>query len=144
MEATKSETHPDVIRGQQGNGRRVTVVNDNPDFLALMEDVLTADRYAVTVIDGDHISSTAPIVASKPELLIIDLRLASDGLKGWDLLIEAIGSGAFDDVPIIICTAAISEVRERAESIAELPNVEVLTKPFDLVELEALLGKLLV
>lgn len=143
MDATSGETHRDVIRGQQGNGRRVTVVNDNPDFLALMHDVLTADRYAVTVIDGDHITSVAPIVASEPELLIIDLRLASDGLKGWSLLIEAIRSGALAEVPIIICTAAIAEVRGRAESIAELPNVEVLTKPFDLVELETLLGKLL-
>ena len=143
MAATRSETHRDVIRGQQGNGRRVTVVNDNPDFLALLHDVLTADGYAVTVIDGDHITSVTPIVASEPELLIIDLRLASDGLKGWSLLTEAIRSGALAEVPIIICTAAIAEVRARAESIAELPNVEVLTKPFDLVELEALLGKLL-
>lgn len=143
MDATSGEAHPDVIRGQQGAGRRVTVVNDNPDFLALMHDVLSADRYAVTVIDGDHISSIAPIVASNPELLFIDLRLSSDGLKGWDLLAEAIRSGAFDEIPIVICTAAIAEVHERAESIAQLPNVEVLTKPFDLVELEALLGKLL-
>jgi CheY-like chemotaxis protein len=132
-----------VSAGPQGEGRRVTVVNDNPDFLELMRELLAADRYTVTLVNGDKLSSIDPIVASRPELLFVDLRLSSEGLKGWAILTEAAASGALADVPIVICTAAVYEVRQKADEIARLPNVEVLTKPFDLTDLEALLGRLL-
>lgn len=66
--------------------RRVTVINDSPEFLELMGDFLEGERFAASLIDGDGISSLEPIRAADPELLIVDLRLQGAEISGWDIL----------------------------------------------------------
>ncbi len=58
----------------EGAVARVTVVNDNPEFLELMRELIEDERHVVTTIDGDRDDALALVVASRPELLIIDLR----------------------------------------------------------------------
>ncbi len=66
----------------------ITVVNDNPDFLDLMQALLEEDSgYDVTTIDGDVLRDLEPIRRIQPDLLVIDLRQRQDGLAGWDILL---------------------------------------------------------
>jgi DNA-binding response OmpR family regulator len=51
------------------------VVNDSPEFLTMMGELLEAERYHASLVDGDKMSSIEPIRATNPELLIVDLEL---------------------------------------------------------------------
>jgi CheY-like chemotaxis protein len=132
---------PAVDLGGPRRGRRITVVNDNPEFLDLMRDILADQRYRVTAINGEQIESIDPIRASDPELLFIDLRLRHERITGWEIALAVRDDDHLQRVPVILCTAAADELRERAEDLAALPNVEVLLKPFTLGDLEQLLDR---
>jgi CheY-like chemotaxis protein len=118
---------------------RITVVNDNPDFLELMHSLLEEDSgYDVTTIDGDTISDVEPIRQSRPALLIIDLRWRRDGLAGWDILLAVRRDPELGELPIILCTGDLVGLQEHAEEITGDPKVATLEKPFQVAELEAL------
>jgi CheY-like chemotaxis protein len=118
---------------------RITVVNDNPEFLELMHSLLEEDSgYDVTTIDGDTISDVEPIRQSRPALLIIDLRWRRDGLAGWDILLAVRRDPELGDLPIILCTGDLVGLQEHAEEITGDPKVATLEKPFQVAELEAL------
>jgi CheY-like chemotaxis protein len=121
--------------------RRVTVVNDSPEFLLMMGELLEADRYHASLIDGDKISSIEPIRATNPELLIVDLRLRGAEISGWDILEAIRADEELAGLPIIICTADSFQLADRAEEMAQLPGVEVLLKPFHIDELDALVRR---
>ena len=55
---------------------RVTVINDNPDFLALMGDILASDHFVPTLLDEDEPDVLERAGKSKP-----DLGLMSDSAK---------------------------------------------------------------
>lgn len=122
---------------------RITVVNDNPDFLELMHALLEEDSgYDVTTIDGDTIHDVEPIRNSQPDLLIIDLRWRRDGLAGWDVLLAVRQDPELDELPIILCTGDLQGLEEHAEEIAQDPKVETLPKPFQVNEMENLVRRL--
>ncbi len=124
--------------------RRITVVNDNPQFLELMSTLLEeGSGYQTTTIDGDGLSSLAPISESRPELLIIDLVMRPDGISGWDVVTGVRKDPELAWVPIIICTGDVYTVRQRAAELAEAPGVELLVKPFNIDALEAMVTRLL-
>jgi CheY-like chemotaxis protein len=123
--------------------RRVTVVNDSPEFLDMMGDWLASERYHATLIDGDDVNSIEPIRASGPELLIVDLRLRGSQISGWDILTAIRADTELGNLPVIICTGDSFEVRERAEDVAAMPGVEILLKPFAIDDLEAMVRRLL-
>lgn len=124
--------------------RRITVVNDNPQFLELMSTLLEeGSGYQTTTIDGDELTSMAPISQSRPDLLIVDLVLRPDGISGWDVLSGVRRVPELASVPIIICTGDVYAVRQRAAELADAPGVELLVKPFNIDALEELVARLL-
>jgi CheY-like chemotaxis protein len=122
---------------------RITVVNDNPEFLELMDALLEEESgYDVTTIDGDEIEDVEPIRRSRPELLIIDLRLRGDGgLSGWAVLQAVRRDPELSELPIILCTGDLQGLDEHAEAIVQDPKVETLQKPFHVAELEDLVRR---
>jgi CheY-like chemotaxis protein len=123
--------------------RRVTVVNDSPEFLDLMGDWLESERYHANLIDGDEISSIEPIRATRPDLLIVDLRLRGAEISGWDILKTIRSDPELGQLPVIICTADAFQARDRATEMAEMPGVEVLVKPFAIDDLDAMVSRLI-
>ena len=116
---------------------RITVVNDNPEFLQLMETLLDENSgYDVTTIDGDTIRDIEPIRTSQPDLLIIDLRWRRDGLAGWDILLAVRQDPDLGELPIILCTGDVQGLEEHAETIAQDSKVVTLEKPFQIADLE--------
>ncbi len=122
---------------------RITVVNDNPEFLEMMNVLLEEESgYDVTTIDGDEIEDVEPIRRSRPELLIIDLRLRREGgLSGWAVLQAVRGDPELGRLPIILCTGDLQGLEEHAEAIVQDPKVETLQKPFHVAELEDLVRR---
>jgi CheY-like chemotaxis protein len=118
------------------------VVNDNPEFLELMQALLEEDSgYDVTAIDADTIHDVEPIRSSQPDLLVMDLRWRRDGLAGWDVLLAVRADVELRELPIILCTGDLEGLEEHAEEIAQDPKVQTLPKPFQVKEMENLVRR---
>jgi CheY-like chemotaxis protein len=129
-------------RPDPGHDPRITVVNDSPEFLELMDAMLEEDSgYDVTTIDADEITDLEPIRRSRPDLLIIDLRLRPDGMAGWDILLAVRQDPELDQLPVILCSGDVESLKVRKEAINKDPMVATLQKPFHLDELEELVRR---
>jgi DNA-binding NtrC family response regulator len=114
---------------------RITVVNDYPEFLETMYAILDGmEGHQVAAFEGDE-TTLDQLIASRPEVMIVDLRMAGAEMKGWDLLVLARGCDELRDVPLIVCSADITTLRERAGDFAQLTNVYTLEKPFSIEDL---------
>ena len=112
---------------------RISVVNDNPEFLELMAAILAEDAgYEVTLFDGEQ-TSIDELAGSRPDLLIVDLLLG--GASGWEIVALARADGRLTGVPVLICSADVTALRERADELERVGNVHVLRKPFGVDEL---------
>ena len=122
---------------------RVTVVNDNPEFLELVRDILEGDDYATTTVDGDLDGALERVIESRPDLVILDLRLGTDELHGWDIGQELRREPSFEALPMIICSADVLALQALADDLADTKQVRALTKPFTIAELIATIDGLL-
>lgn len=122
--------------------KRVTVVNDSPDFLALMADLLMNANYPATLIDGDRPEAKKLVEASQPEILIIDLRLGTEGLSGLEILRWARDHPDLSRVPTIVCTADHWGVQQVRVELDAIDSVSILLKPFSVDDLYQALGEL--
>ena len=111
---------------------RVTVVNDNPEFLDLVHDILEGDRYDTTLIDGDRPDALDLIRSSRPDLLMIDVRLGVEGDHGWEIAQEVRRDPMFTELPVLLCSADLFELQELEAGLAETRRVATLSKPFSI------------
>jgi len=125
-----------------GPRTHVVVVNDNPDFLEVMEELLRNERYSATTIDGDREDAVAQIRQAKPDVLMIDLRLGWDGLHGWEVVKEVRADATLRQLPTLICSADLSALNDVQDEIEAMPHVATLPKPFSIAELTEKLDRL--
>ena len=116
--------------------KNVTVVNDHPEFLALMTEFLTEEGYEITAIPK-HQGAFEQIKASRPDIVICDL-VFDNMPAGWALLDMLYLDPETRAIPVILCSAATRQVQEASASFAG-KGIIWLEKPF---ELEALLDLL--
>jgi len=121
----------------------IVVVNDNPEFLELMADVLRDERYPTTVIDGDREDAVDAIRAASPQLLIIDLRLGKDELHGWEVIQQVRSDSDLSELPTLICTGDREALALLEDDLADMRRVGTLLKPFSIDELMSQLQVLL-
>ncbi len=114
---------------------RVTVVNDDPAFLALVGEILTSDRFVATLVDGEGGDALEHIRDSNPDVLMIDLRLYTDGLHGWDITQAVRRDPELGQLPILICSGDHRAMEELGEEAATDTRVSLLRKPFALDDL---------
>ena len=122
---------------------RVTIVNDNPEFLELVHDILEDDRYDATAIDGDRDDAFERILESRPDVLMIDLRLGTEGTHGWEIAKQVRRAPGLDDVPVLVCSADTLALEEIQSELAATQRVEALTKPFSVDDLTNAIDRLL-
>ena len=115
----------------------IVVVNDNPDFLEAMADVLHDHRYAATVVDGDRDNAVELVRAAEPDGLIIDLRLGRDELHGWDVLREIRSDSELSELPTVICSGDVEALDSVVEAVAGMRRVATIKKPFSIDEMIA-------
>jgi two-component system, NtrC family, response regulator GlrR len=104
------------------------LVDDDPDLLRLLTIRLKANGYEVTAVDSGQ-RALASIAASRPDLLLTDLRM--DAMDGMALFQEV--QASYPGLPVIILTAhgtipdAVTATRRGVFGY--------LTKPYDAQEL---------
>ena len=122
---------------------RITVVNDNPEFLDLMHDILEDERYPTTLIDGDQPGALDAILASDPELVIIDLRLGGDGLHGWNIIQGVRDTPSLKELPILVCSADLESMAAAEQELNAGKHIAAIQKPFGLDDMLAAIDRLL-
>jgi len=117
--------------------KKITVVNDHPEFLALMTEFLAEEGYDVTAIPK-HQGAFEQIKASRPDIVICDL-IFDNMPAGWALLDMLYLDPETRSIPVILCSAASKQVQEAAASFAG-KGIVWLEKPFELEKLLELLA----
>ncbi len=126
-------------RPSGGNSYQVLIVEDEPDFRQLFELHLRSWEMPIhlqSVPSG--FDALLQIGASKPDLLITDLRMP--GIDGFEMLRALRTSGAISELEIIVVTALTEHTI--AERGGLPPGVTVLFKPLRFAELKSRLGQL--
>ena len=124
----------------QSRPPRISVLNDNPDFLELMSAILDEDAgYDVQLFNGKE-TGIDELAASDPNLIIVDLLLG--GASGWEVVTLSRADQRLANVPIIVCSADVSALRDRADELESIGNVHLLAKPFGIDEVTGLVERL--
>jgi DNA-binding response OmpR family regulator len=119
--------------------KRILVIDDRAELLALLRMILEDERYQVSVLQEGQLA-VETVRADQPDLVILDLRL--EDASGTDVLQSLRAHTSTADIPVIVYTAAVMEAEGVSQLITSDPgryaNVSVLQKPF---ELDALLAR---
>jgi DNA-binding response OmpR family regulator len=119
-----------------GKRRAILAVEDDPDIMALLSEVLTDEGY--TVVSARRGADAVDVAQRTPiGLMLLDLGLPD--LHGNDVLVRLKSNPNTSDVPIIVITANPQDVRNTSYVEA------VIGKPFDLhdvlFEIETVLNR---
>ena len=113
--------------------KRILVVDDDESIRQFIEMALTDEGYEVrTAADGQ--AALDVLATWTPHLILLDMRMPI--MDGWAFSC-AQRQGPTERVPIVVVSAA----RDAAQSAAEIGADAVLSKPFDLGELAALVER---
>ena len=121
---------------------RVTVVNDSPEFLELVRDILADERIPTVLVDGDKPDALDRIRESRPDVLMLDLRMGSDELHGWDIAQEIRRDAELAEVPILVCSADVTALASIQDQLDGTRRVSTLTKPFSIDHLSEAIDRL--
>ena len=122
---------------------RVTIVNDNPEFLELVEEILEGDRYETVTIDGDRPDTLELIRASRPDLLMIDVRLGAPGDHGWQIAQAVRHDPGLEELPVLLCSADVTELEHLEPDLEANRQVRSIAKPFSIDRLTDTIDSLL-
>lgn len=111
---------------------RILVINDTQEILDLFQDLLGEEGYDV-VLFAYAPQEMHEIERIAPDLIILDYIFGNEK-TGWQTLQKLKMRRTTASIPVIICTAAIREVRD-IEGFLDAKGVKVVPKPFDIDDL---------
>ncbi|MGI8404265.1 MAG: response regulator [Thermomicrobiales bacterium] len=120
--------------------KHILAINQSEDVLQLFKYLLEDDGYRVTTrpyIDKD----LDAIVRLAPDLIILDYMWSEEDL-GWSLLQMLRMNPGTAEIPIVLCTGAISKVEE-LQGHFDTMGIGVVLKPFDIATLLVAIEKAL-
>jgi DNA-binding response OmpR family regulator len=109
-------------------GQRVLVIEDDPATATLLEDLLSAEGYAVTVLDS-ALGAHTVVDRQQPAAVVLDQGLPYR--RGSALLEELKADPRTAGIPVLIVSAYTEALPRGAAALA----AAVVTKPFDTDEL---------
>lgn len=119
--------------GGAAPGRPILVVDDDPAIRRMVRDALVDDGYAV-VEAADGSQALEVVGHADPRLVLLDMRMP--GLDGWGFA-RLYRERATPPAPLVVMTAA----RDALAWGQEVGADAVLTKPFELADLDAILDR---
>lgn len=119
---------------------RITVVNDQPEFLSLLCDFLGDEGYDVIPIPK-HQGAFDQIKQTKPDMVICDLIFGGEA-SGWHLIDMLYLDPETRAIPLIVCSAATKLIQEAQPSLSA-KGIGWLEKPFELERLLELIASFL-
>jgi two-component system alkaline phosphatase synthesis response regulator PhoP/two-component system response regulator VicR len=118
--------------------RKILVTDDEPPVVQIIRTNLLIEGYEVlTAYDG--VECLQKVASEKPDLVILDVMMPRK--DGWAVLEELKNSPETENLPVVMLTAlgGVSDM----DRGARLGNDCYLTKPFEPIELIAIVRRLL-
>ena len=106
------------------DAQSVLIVDDDPDILAALGELLESEGYEVTMVTDARAALSHLRDGLRPCVILLDLMMP--GMNGWDFRTEQLKDIDLRDIPVVIVTAA--NVTE-ATLKAQLGDVALLRKP---------------
>lgn len=117
---------------------RVLVIDDEAAIRLLCRVNLEAERMQVDEAANGR-TGVEQARSSRPDVILLDVMMP--GLDGWQVAEELVADDRTKDIPIVFLTAR-ADFRDRERGL-EAGGIAYLTKPFNPVELAALIEDLL-
>jgi CheY-like chemotaxis protein len=111
---------------------RVLVINDDESILELFKLILEGEGFEV-VASEEAIENIADVERVQPDLVILDLKMGMQQ-EGWTMMQKIRMYPPTQHIPMILCTAALNEVREQEGTLQD-KGIPVVYKPFSIDEL---------
>ncbi len=111
---------------------RILVINDDESILELFNLILEGEGFEVCA-SVEAIESVAEVERLHPDLVILDLKLGMQQ-EGWVMMQKIRMYPPTQHIPMILCTAALNEVREQEGTLQD-KGIPVVYKPFGVDEL---------
>jgi|SRR5882757_3351832 len=109
----------------QSKGKKILVVDDEPDILEFLQIVLQEEGYTVMIADkGEQVEKLHD--SSLPDLILIDVLLS--GKDGWEIVKYLKRRDKTKHIPVIMLSAHPSAEQTSGEAGAE----DFVAKPFDI------------
>ncbi|MRG97557.1 AAA family ATPase [Polyangium spumosum] len=108
--APQARPNPSAITGYRGERRRILLVDDNDDSLAWQHDLLGKLGFEVATA-GDGAAAIEAAGKARPSLVVMDLMMP--GVDGLEATRRLRATPAFRDLPIVACSASVSEEQRR-------------------------------
>ncbi len=118
----------------------ILVINDDQSILDLFDLLLKDEGYEV-ILSTVGYKDVKDIEQLCPALIILDFKIGNHN-EGWLLLQKLKMYRPTKAIPLIICTAALKEVREQEETLRQ-KGIPVIYKPFEIEELLLVIQKCL-
>jgi two-component system phosphate regulon response regulator PhoB len=107
----------------------VAVVNDDPDFLDLLTELLRLEGYRAFIVHEAR-GAFQQLKQANPDVIVLDIRIGGDN-DGWQIAECLTLDPATNPIPIILCSAALDELQQRIPWLQE-HGIGAIAKPFDL------------
>ena len=109
----------------------VLLINDLQETLNLYADFLESDKYELEVSNYEF-EVPAMIERLKPDLIVMDFQVEQQNrTRGWQLFDKIKLSPNLSSIPVIVCTPALSDVREQEHYLQD-QGIVIFYKPFKL------------
>ena len=119
----------------------ILIIDDDQSILEMMRLVLEEEgNYRVTTAESTF-EEVADIERLQPDLILLDFLLQGRN-TGWNFLQKLKLHRPTKDIPIVLCTAALADVKEQ-EPILIQKGIPILYKPFDVDELLHIVDQIL-
>ncbi len=116
--------------------KHIFVINDEATLLSLLRELLEEEGYRATLetFDPSGIEGQlARVREVKPDLVVLDFLIGGE-LLGWQFLQALRLQRDTEKLPVVVCTAAASTVKELGAQLTE-KSVGVVLKPFNIDDL---------
>jgi CheY-like chemotaxis protein len=120
------------VKGEIIMSKRILVINDDDSILELFRLLLEGEGYEVDT-SLETIENIRDVEVIEPDLVILDLKMGMQQ-EGWVMMQKLRMYPPTQNIPMILCTAALNEVREQ-EATLEDKGIPVVYKPFSVDEL---------
>lgn len=117
---------------------KIMIVDDEPDILSLVEQVMRASDYKVISVNNRRECFDILQQGETPDLIILDIMMPV--MSGWDVQRRLERNLNWKDIPIIFLTARTTPT---AKEMCKRLGKDYIKKPFDINDLKESIKKVL-
>jgi CheY-like chemotaxis protein len=118
----------------------IFVIDDDQDILELYQTLLESEGYTVTISTIAY-EQVRDVETLHPDLIILDMKVGEQ-YQGLLLLQKLRMYPPTRAIPVIMCSAAVTLMREQEETL-QAKGIPIIYKPFDIDELLQVIRQLL-